>query len=370
MPLILVDRNLAAAFLALLVITGAVLFTGSSARGNAFSAGPHACAAEPPDPHENQSNGAAAANGTRPSAAGEHRLDDARVIAALRQVIQDHDAATLLHYPCGDMAWAGPIVMALQVRRGLRQGSGLLVWSPMQRIAHRALLDARPAQLTYGSASGWVCTVGDAALAAAAVSPASAAAILSRVPDVSIRTSVWFTLTCATPEPHRLRSNCLSPSVLCTPQNGSSTAPAYLGADADGAAVDANIMRFGREKWHFRRAAQLRTATLRDGASHAAVSELHTGCCRANMSGPVANLLRMGPGSSERVAGRRYVRRATRPHGLPSRAAARDGPCAKHRVMRICVQVGRPRPAAGMPSRPPSTCCSSGGPSATAPRRP
>ncbi len=119
-----VDRTLAAAFLALLVITGAVLFTSSSGvTGYAFSAGPHACSAEPLDPHNEQPVSAAAANGMQPSA-GEHRLDDARVIAALRQVMQDHGVVTLLHYPCGDMAWAGPVITALQVRR--RQGSCLL----------------------------------------------------------------------------------------------------------------------------------------------------------------------------------------------------------------------------------------------------
>ncbi len=115
-----VDRTLAAAFLALLVITGALLLTGSSAGGYAsLLAGPHACSAEPPDPHDvyHQPASAVDANDTRPSAAaGELRLDDGRVIAALRQVVEEHGVKTLLHYPCGDMARAGPVITALQVR--------------------------------------------------------------------------------------------------------------------------------------------------------------------------------------------------------------------------------------------------------------
>ena len=154
MPLILVDRSLAAAFLALLVFTGAVLFTGSSATGNAFSAKPHACAAEPPDPQDNQPTGAAAANGTRPSAAGKHRLDDARVIAALRRVIQDHDVATLLHYPCGDMAWARPVITAVQVGRGVCGRDQACRRGHRCSVLRKAPFDACPAQPTDEYISG------------------------------------------------------------------------------------------------------------------------------------------------------------------------------------------------------------------------
>ena len=63
------------------------------------------------------------------------------MIAALRRVIQDNDVATMLHYPCGDMAWAGPVITAVQVGRGQWQGSGLVTCSPMQRVAQRALED-------------------------------------------------------------------------------------------------------------------------------------------------------------------------------------------------------------------------------------
>ena len=111
---ILVDRNLAAASLVLLAVTGAAVLIGSSSRGNAFLLWPYACFPEPPDPRD-QPASAATADGAQPSAAGERRLDDDRVIAALRRVIQDHGVATLLHYPCGDMAWAGPVVTAVQV---------------------------------------------------------------------------------------------------------------------------------------------------------------------------------------------------------------------------------------------------------------
>ncbi len=58
---------------------------------------------------------------------------------------------------------------------------------------------------------------------------------------------------------------CFSPCTVCSPQNGSSYKPEYLGADADGATVDANIMRFGREKWHFRRVHPLQRATFLKG---------------------------------------------------------------------------------------------------------
>ena len=58
----------------------------------------------------------AAEDGTAPQAEPVGRLGRDRVVAVLREVINTHDVATLLHYPCGDMGWAGPIIAAVQVR--------------------------------------------------------------------------------------------------------------------------------------------------------------------------------------------------------------------------------------------------------------
>ena len=60
-----------------------------------------------------------AANGTvlPPGPAG--RLDGDHVLGVLRAVIEAHAVGTLLHYPCGNMSWAGPVIAALQVRSGL-----------------------------------------------------------------------------------------------------------------------------------------------------------------------------------------------------------------------------------------------------------
>ena len=116
MVLLLVDRSLVAAFSGLLLLGGAALFTGhTSFRPGPWPAGPHACFAEPPADPRRQPLATAAVNGTR-FAAEDGRLDDGRVVAALREVIQAYRLSHLLHYPCGDMAWAGPVVAALQVR--------------------------------------------------------------------------------------------------------------------------------------------------------------------------------------------------------------------------------------------------------------
>ena len=112
MPLPAADRLLATAVV-LLFISSAALLTGSSCRRDAWSADRDACTQELPEPHRHPRD--ADANRTR-LLGGVGRLDDDSVVAALRQVIQAHGVATLLHYPCGDMAWAGPVIAAIQVR--------------------------------------------------------------------------------------------------------------------------------------------------------------------------------------------------------------------------------------------------------------
>ena len=139
MPLVSSERLLFGASLCLLALAGERLLGGGagSGAGYGYAADHDACLARPHDVlrrgrgswtpaaaasaavktgKPRTESGQLAANATalpRGPAAG--RLDGERVVEVLRAVIEEHAVGTLLHYPCGDMGWAGPVIAAVQV---------------------------------------------------------------------------------------------------------------------------------------------------------------------------------------------------------------------------------------------------------------